>query len=314
MTDANLLLGRLDPTLGGKKQLDAKLAKKAMHEISSQIGLDEYGTSAGIIRITCENMASAAKLVTVDRGRDPRDFVPIVCGGAGPMHAAFVAESLGTKTVIVAANSGLTSAVGALVLPVRHDVEGTFYGNIENISISSLNRKLAALAREASAPLPKEGLNDEQIKMDRFAEMRYIGQSFEVMVSLPEGEITKSQVEEIKNRFHEAHKKEYFVSLEEFPIAFVNLRVVAYGSVGGLELPEFSRNGKTVGEAVRGRRQVFFGDDFVSTDIYDWDRLSPGHAVAGPSVIEMPNSTVILPPNWSASIDAHKNVIMTLGS
>lgn len=308
VTDANLLLGRIDPTLGGKVKLDTGLARKAVGKLMKSLNLDIYQASAGIIAIVCENMAFATKMVTFDRGRDPRDFVPVVFGGAGPMHACSVAESLGIPRVVIAANAGLTSALGAIVLPIRHDIECTYYAELDSLNLDELNRRYEELEEKIMKKLEEAGISEKEINITRVAEMRYVGQQYEVAIVVPNGDIGRKELDQITESFHRAHEKEFCSFSKEFSLAFVNLRVVGEGRPWKVDLRRFPKARDGSDTAIREKRSVYFENEFIETNIYDWNRLTYDHNLDGPAVVEMPNSCAVIPPGWAGVLDEFKNL------
>ena len=219
VTDANLLLGRLEPTLGGKLRLDAEAAERALATVAEPLGLTVPACAEGIVRLCVEQMAAAMKLVSIDRGRDPRDYRLVSFGGAGPMHAAEIAALIGSETVIVPPLAGVASAFGATMMDVRHDVEATFYMACEQADLAALNDQLGALDGEGTARLEAEGFPAAEIVLTRSAGMRYVGQSYEVDTPLPAGELDADAVRAVAAEFNACHLREHGVASDDFAAA-----------------------------------------------------------------------------------------------
>jgi N-methylhydantoinase A len=313
VTDANLVLGRLDPTLGGKLELDMEAARRAIEKVAKPLGMDVFTCAEGIVRICAENMASAIKLVTVDRGRDPRDHALVSFGGAGPLHACAIARSVGITTVIVPPFAGVASAFGATVLDVRHDFETTLYMPCASADVAELNRRYEALEAEAREVLAKEGFSPEEIELHRSAAMRYIGQSYEVDTPVPGGLLTEASVAAIEAEFHRVHEREYGVASPEFSVAFVNLRVTAQGKTPKPPLTALGeRPSADGGSPVKGRRTVHFAGASVEVDVVDGGRLDRGYTLTGPAIVEHADSTVFVEPGVHARVDEHGNLLLSV--
>ena len=229
VTDANLILGRLHPSLGGKFTLETEAAERAIDGVARAIGLSRIETAEGINRISCEAMAQAVKGVVVDRARDPRDYVLASFGGAGPMHACFVAQTMNVPTVLVPAHAGVASAFGAIAMNLRHDLESFLYAALDSIDTGQLNACYDALEARGRALLAADGIAEAEMVLTRTAQMRYEGQTFEVECAIPSQRIEAQGLPGIAEAFHAAHEKDYGVHSEDFPIVFVALGVTAIG-------------------------------------------------------------------------------------
>lgn len=312
VTDANLVLGRVDPTLGGKLHLDAGRARAALEEVGAHIGLGAVETADAMIRVVMENMASAIKLVSLDRGRDPRDYVLVSFGGAGPMHAAYIARSIGIPRVVVPLHAGVGSAMGGLLMDLRFDVERTFFVGCDAADPEELNRTLAEMEAEATRILQAEGVGITAIKVHRIGRMRYSGQSYEVDTPIPEGHLSREDIHRIVQAFHEAHRREYGVANSEFPVAFVNLRITATGVIDKPDLQPNPREESRSGSALRGTRQVYFDGGFTTTPVYDALHLAVDREIAGPAIVEHPETCIVVPPGARAQLDGSGNLILTV--
>jgi N-methylhydantoinase A len=312
VTDANLLLGRLDPTLGGKMQLDVAAAEAAVRSVADSLGLDVLECAEGIVRICAENMASAIKMVSIDRGRDPRDHALVSFGGAGAMHAWAIAPSVGIETIIVPPFAGVASAFGATMMDVRHDVETTFYMPCDDADLGQLNARFAELEAEGLGRLKQEGFSEDDVELTRTAGMRYVGQSYEVDTPIRAGTLDAASVEQIKRDFNLEHEREHGVSSNEFAIAFVNLRVTAIGKVDKPDPREgFGRKDRDTGDAHKGTRNVYFDGAFVESSVYDGALLGSQDEFEGPAIIEYADAEIVVPPRMTVRTDDASNVILT---
>ena len=315
VTDANLLLGRLEPTLGGKMVLDRDAAHRAVAEIGRRVGLDPIAAAEGIVSICTENMAQAIRLALAERGRDPRDFALASSGGAGAMHACWIARSLGIPTVIVPAYAGVASAYGATRMDLRYDLERFFYSPLAETSPEDLERRYRALEEEGRALLSREGIALAAVRLKRTAQMRYVGQSYEVLTPIPDR--VGATLDEVRANFHKSHLREYGVASEEFEPAFVSLGVTALGVVAGhgsrdsQAVPASARKGDTA-NVIKGERDVIFDGKAIRTALYDAAALRPGRRIEGPAIVEHEHSCTALAPASSAMVDAEGNLSITV--
>lgn len=309
VTDANLVLGRISPDLSGKFTLDIAAAEKAIATVAEPLGMTIHECAEGILAILCENMAGAIRMVSSDRGRDPRDHAMVAFGGAGGLSAFETARGAGVEKVVVPPYGGVACAFGAITMDVRHDLDSTFYHPLAEVDMAAFNTALNELEEHARELLASDGANSESVTVDRFAAMRYIGQSYEVTTPLPDGELTEASLEEIKKAFYVAHEQEYGVYSEEFPVAVVNLRITA---VGVTHKPAASAmaGAATSGEGKPKKRQAYFGGQFVEIDVYDPASTSIGLQVDGPAIIEQDHGGVVIPPEAKAHVDQFGNIIV----
>jgi N-methylhydantoinase A len=310
ITDANLLLGRLHPSLSDKFELDVAAAEKAMDALAGKIGLSRLETAEGMVKISCETMAQAVKGVVVERARDPRDFVLASFGGAGPMHACFVAEAMNIPKVVVPAQAGVASAFGATAMNIRHDVETFLYGPLEEVDLDRLNEAFAEIERSGRSLLAADGIEGDKVIITRTAQMRYVGQTYEVDTPISNGILTAFDLKKIADDFHAAHKREYGVSSEDFPIAFVALGITAIGKLDAP--PTFNFAMKTVESSEPKQRPVYFDGQWHETKVYDAAKVPVGATLQGPSVVEYRDSVAVLPPRSQGVVDKTGNLVVSL--
>lgn len=311
ITDANLVLGRLNPSLSDKFTLDVEAAERAIDGLAAKIGLSRLETAEGMIRISCETMAQAVKGVVVARARDPRDFVLASFGGAGPMHACFVAKAMNIPKVVIPVQAGVASAFGATAMNIRHDIESFHYAPLDEVRVEDLNRIYADLEDKARQRLIADGVDVANMKVTRTAQMRYVGQTYEVDTDIPEGALTQDQIAGIADAFHRAHRREYGVSSDDFPIAFVALGITAVGEMKAAPNFDFATRSKAVNGSTR---QVYFDGKWITSSLYNHEELGAGSKVSGPGIVEYPDSIAILPPGCDGVVDNSGNLIVTVAN
>ncbi|MFT9846430.1 hydantoinase/oxoprolinase family protein [Aneurinibacillus sp. REN35] len=315
VTDANLVLGRLNPTLSGKFQLDYEAAVTAIRTVAEPLGLSVLDCAEGIIEIVCENMAGAIRMVSTDRGRDPRDQTLVSFGGAGGLHAYNVARAAGINRILIPPFAGVACAFGATTMEVRHDLEATFYMPVEGLNPIELTRAFDKLEKECRHLLETDGITAQQMTFERNALMRYIGQSYEVPTPVPIGDLDAAMVAEVAASFHGEHEREYGVSSESFPVSFVTLRVTGYGQIVKPEANDLAEvlgeSGLSKEHAAKEQREVYFGGQHYMVEVYDPTHLSEGQLIYGPAVIEQPDSGIVLPHHALAQVDQYGNIIIT---
>lgn len=296
VTDANVVLGYIGPetALGGELTLDVEAARDALARLADEAGLDgALAAARGVYRVANADMARAIRSVTVERGHDPREFGLVAFGGAGPMHAAALAESLDIGTVVVPRPSGVLSAVGLLAADEKHDAVRTHRTGLSAADSDAIEGIYADLEAEVRA----DAAGDPDI--ERAADLRYAGQSFELTVSV--GAFDPETVEE---RFHAAHERTYGYRMDE-AVELVNLRASA---TVPRETPRLAHEG--AGDAAIGTREAYFPNvGHRETTVYDRERLASGERVEGPAVLEQAESTTVVPPGWAGGIDANGTLV-----
>ncbi|WP_266083359.1 hydantoinase/oxoprolinase family protein [Haladaptatus caseinilyticus] len=310
ITDAHLILGRLDPEtyLGGTRTLDEEAAHDSIAELAEKLDMDVLEAAEGILEIANENMAAAVRETTIERGQDPRDYSLVGFGGCGPMHAGEVARSLDVSSVIIPSASGVLSAVGGTVMDIRYNDDKTFYTPVEAVDPSELEAEFQDLEQEILARFSEGGATPEEISFERTAEMRYVGQTYEVDVPVTDESLDAGTIEQLIETFHEQHEQEYGISSDQFPVTFVNLRVA-----GSRQTVDHGfRNAEMSGghDDGSGTRDVYFNSEWQETSIYYRGDLEPGMNLDGPAIVEDDHSTITLNPGMNASVDKHENIII----
>lgn len=312
VTDANLLLGRLEPTLSGKFTLDKKAAEAAIEPVAKAMGMSVLDAAEGIVAINCETMAHAVKATMTARGRDPRDFVLASFGGAGPMHACFVAKALSIPRVVVPTYAGVASAFGATVMDIRHDLEAFHHVTLEAADPARIESVLEELEAHGRRLLSDDGIGAAQMQFSRSAQMRYQGQTYEVTVPLPDGKLVTASLGKLAQSFQEVHQIEYGVASDEFLPEIVSLGVTAIGQMSRL------KGAPAAPKAVAGKpsdarkRQVRFDGKWIETPVHDGTVLQPDATVSGPAVVEYDHAIAVLPPGSSGRVDSHFNLVISI--
>ena len=310
ISDAHVVLGRLDPDrfLGGRMTLDRDAAVAVVQELSVQLGLGLLETAEGILTIANSNMARAIRSRTIEKGHDPREFTLVAFGGAGPLHAAEVADVLEIPEVLVPPHPGITSAAGLLTSDLKYDQMRTVFQLQGSVDIHRLNRELDELETELRTRLDRDGVPGEDVEVVRALDCRYVGQGYELRLTLSPGPFS----EEALAGFHPLHEREYGTAHAD-PIEIVNARVTAIGRRPSLAAAP-SRTGESGPSLVGESDSVFRVDgdlQTVTTRFYDRDRLAPDERCAGPAVVFHLDTTTVVPPGWSARADASGNLILT---
>lgn len=306
-TDANVMLGRLGTSLaGGKITLDPSLAAEAVQEtVATPFGMELHKAAEAIIAVANANMANAVRLLSISRGYDPRDFALVAFGGAGALHGAAVARELSIPTVIVPLNPGVTSALGCLLVDVQHDFSESFMADASAVSPAEMQKAFVRMEEQAVERLAHEGVAQEDMALQRTVEMMYQGQWRSLAVSAP------AQIDSICSlieAFHNEHEREFNYRREEAPVSIFRIAVKAIGIVPKAEIPKYDVSPHKP-EPV-GRRSVWFDGVAHDAAVYERDRLTAGAAFAGPAIVEQFDSTTVVPPGMSATVDGFLNILI----
>lgn len=312
VTDADLLLGYLDPEffLGGQMRLDVAAARQAVERLAHKLGLDVPACAAGICAVVNENMAAAARLHVIERGHDPRRFVLIASGGAGPCHALGVARLLGVRQVILPMGAGTLSSVGCLTAPLSFALDRTAVAPLEGLDWEAVEALLGAMEVEARGALAAAGAQEDRIDLHRSVDMRMVGQIHHIRVPLPHGRIGPHLRQPLVDAFHASYQRLFAVSQHAAPLEVVTWHVVARQPASPPAGRIVSRAGE---EACKGRRRAYFAGAFVETPVYDRYTLQPGAVVSGPAIVEERESTALLHPGDYATVDHEGNLVVEVG-
>ena len=317
LTDALLVLGALDEAsfLGGRMAIRADLAKAAVARcVGEPLGMSPERAAAGIVRVLTSQVALAMRSITVERGYDPREFSLLAFGGAGPTLAVHLARELGIPSVVVPEDPGNFCAFGMLVSDIRHDVVRTRIGLLDEVPRAELATLFDELRAECAAGLAEQGVARDRMALEQYVDMRYVGQSYEVMVPLREtsGEMDFSRLE---SDFHQLHERRYGHKAPGERVEVVAFRVRGVGLIGK---PRWQSEPLTADDAPRplGERAQLFdvGRGFEPTPVYRRSALKPGARLRGPAIVEEPSSTTILGPDHVLSLDGFWNLRIDLNA
>ena len=318
VTDANLVLGRLDPHdfLGGGMKLDPAAAHAAISRLAGELGLPVNETAEGVLTIINSNMANAIRSRTVQKGIDPRGFSLVAFGGAGPLHGAEVAAMLGIPEVIVPPYPGITSAMGLLTTDIKYDAIRTQFQVSGAVDLDRLNADCQAMEAQLSAQFEADRIPTGDVTFQRVGDLRYVGQGYELKIPIPAGTVATEAMEEVFAAFHKAHAAEYGHAFEASPIEIVNIRVSGIGRMPKLNRLEPPQGGSFEAALVRTARCVFrVGGELGSfeTPVYQRGLLPVGERFAGPAIILQKDSTTVVTPGASGIVHPSGSIIVTLG-
>ena len=311
VTDANVVLGHLPPSLlGGEMQLDADAARTSVQTIADAMGLDSVEEAAeGILAIVNENMAGALRLVSVQRGHDPREFALVAYGGAGPLHANAVAEIMGSFPVLVPPAPGLLCAIGDLVADFRDEFAQTYIRVLGDADGDEVGSILDALGERAREWLDAEGIDDDARSITHTADMRYHRQGYEIPVTIAPDE-ARGGLDGLEERFNVLHEQLYGFRMPGTACEIVNLRAIGSGAVPKPELPVGSAGTTDASDAVAEEHEIVFKGERLATKIYDRAKLAPGHRFDGPAIVTEFDSTTVVLPGYAAEVDVNFNILI----
>ncbi|MDD9984514.1 MAG: hydantoinase/oxoprolinase family protein, partial [Gammaproteobacteria bacterium] len=310
VTDANVVLGRLPPSLlGGEMALEADAASAAVGKIARALNLDVYQAAQGILDIVNENMFGALRLVTVQKGLDPRDFALVAFGGAGPLHGNALGILAGCFPVIVPPTPGVLSALGFLCSDTKNEFARTYIRTIEEADPNHVRTVLSALGEQARTWLRDEGVSEAEQTVRFEADVRYLRQGYEFSLDVTPDPLANGGREELQDRFGARHEQLYGFRLDH-PVELVNLRAVGAAGVVKVSFPRFEQGDSDPRDAVTDETRVFFGREFVPALVYDRARLRSGHIVRGPAVITQPDTTTVIHPGHAGEVDEYLNVLI----
>ncbi|MGO4676734.1 hydantoinase/oxoprolinase family protein [Bosea sp. 2YAB26] len=314
VTDANVVLQTLNPThlLGGRMPIDQARSKQAIGRLAEQLGLDLMATAQGIISVVTANMAKAIRVISVQRGHDPRDYALVAFGGAGPLHAARLARELEMKRIVVPRNPGIGCALGLLLTDLRANFATTRLATLGDGLVPDMAEIFAGLEAQAEHWFAEENVTPADRELKRTADLRYHGQNYELAIDVPDGPITPTTIRALADGFAEAHKRLYGFVAEGEPVQLVTYRVEAIGFVPKAEFRPEPDAGPDASAAIMGRREVWFTETggFVDCALYDREKLKSGNLIEGPAIIEQMDATTVLLPGMTARVEPYLNLIL----
>ncbi len=316
VTDANIILGKLnqEKILGGRFAVYPDLAKEAIQKnICNKTDLDMVEAANGIISVINSSMMRAVRLVSVERGHDIREFTLMAFGGAGPLHACEIAKELGIRRVIIPSSPGTLCSLGLLMADVKFDLSRSNIMIAKSQNIDMINEIFDSIKNEGKEALDKEGVAENRRNYQRFIDARYEFQNYEISIELPDCPMTEEVLLKAVKDFHKEHEKNYGYYNDKNRVQIVNYRISAIGDIDKpclteLPLDPFAK----LPLPIESRKVLFQGEpDFIKTNVYQREELAPGCTFAGPAILEQMDSTIVIPPNWTAETDGFSNLVLT---
>lgn len=312
VTDANLALGRLNPDyfLGGELRLDVDAARAALETLAEPLDLTVEDAAASIVELVDFNMVNAIRLVSIDRGLDPRDFTLMSFGGAGSLHAANLAEILSIPEVLIPIHQGVFSAFGLMTADMRVDESVTASFRSDLIDLDRINTVIHGLRERALDRLQREGYTGRPM-LEEVIEMRYLGQNYSTEIPIPlgeDGKVGEAELTTIVTRFHATHKRLYGYEIPNEIIEFVHFKVAA---IGPTQKPALRTIATGTGATAEATRQVYYrGDGWLDASVYARNTLLAGDSLTGPAIVEEPTATTLMHPGQSADVDPYGNLMV----
>ena len=314
VTDANVVLQTLNPMhlLGGRMDVRQDLARAAIERLAASLRMDLMATAQGIISVVTANMARAIRVISVQRGHDPRDYTLVAFGGAGPLHAARLAKELDIGRILVPRNPGILCAMGLLLTDLRADFAMTRLHTLSPAALPDIADAFHELRAQADAWFEEEGIAPNARRITRTVDMRYAGQNYELPVPLPDGEIGPATLDALAEGFAAAHQRMYGFIAEDEPVQLVTFRIEAAGVVPKASFQRHPDAGSDASTAIIAHRDVWLPEagGFVLCPVYDRDRLRCGNRIAGPAIVEQMDATTLVLPGMTARVEPYLNLIL----
>ena len=303
VTDANLFLGRINAKffLGGRMRLEADKVSGYLGRFSKKLGMSSVKAAEGIIDIAIANMARAIKVISVEKGFDVRDYTLVSFGGAGGLHACELAESLLIKKILVPRNAGVLSALGMILADIIKDYSKSKLLKVKEDDYSKILNLFKPLISQGMKDVLSEGVNKSSVSIENYVDMRYVGQSHELMLPFKDGYI---------ENFHKLHKKTYGYSNADYELEVVNIRVRIIGKTRKPSLRKRVINDSMKGESSTQETRCYFRGKWLKTDVYNWNSVRTNSRIKGPALIVEDTSTTFLPPEYICNVDNYENLII----
>ena len=317
VTDADLVLGYLNPSyfLGGRMPLDLDSARKAIREkVADPLGISIEKAAWGIHQVVDENMANAAKVHIVEKGEDPKAYSLVAFGGAGPVHAFWVAEKIGAPVVICPPSAGVASAGGFLLVPISFDFVRTFISRLDQFQFELVNGLFDEMESEGRKMMKDAGVHEDEIRIVRSCDMRYLGQGHEINVPISAGVLDGSKVSSLKESFERQYEAIYYRLNPMLPIQCINWRMTVSGKSPSLPADREKMRYASPDQAIKGTRQVYLPEKegFEPCTVYDRYLLFPGVEIKGPAVVEENESTTVIGSQGSAAVDENGCIVIRI--
>jgi len=288
--------------------------EKALNAVGGKLGVSSDEVARGIIRIANNNMVNALKLVSLNRGFDPRDFTLVAFGGGGAMHAVALGMELGVKKVVIPAGASVFSAWGMMMSDLRRDYFVTKLADLKDGAAAMIENLFSESETLAKEQFAAEGIDAPKVKFLRYGKFRYQNQEHTTEVLIDGGTITQARLQEIETDFHETYEREYTYRLKA-PVELVGIHLVAFAEVGKLKMQEKPLGNSDASPATKSTRKVDYALEGVhDATIYDGTKLQPGMQVKGPAVIEDPGTTIVIHPDNRGEVDGFGNIHIHLGA
>jgi N-methylhydantoinase A/oxoprolinase/acetone carboxylase beta subunit len=309
VTDANLVLGRLVPEffLGGKMDIFPKRSREALENLAKKINKSLIETAAGIIEIANANMEKAIRVISIERGFDPRNFALFSFGGAGGMHAVDIASHLKMPRVIVPKNAGVLSSLGLLMADSIKDYSKSILKTAEKTSKEELENHFKKLKEKSLKSMKEDGFKEDEVAIFSFLDLRYQGQSYEITIPYS---IKKASDLSFISDFYKAHKKLYSYHHEERAVEIVNIRVKAVGTTKKIKLKKLPPKDKDPERAFMKKQAIHYNGKTGQASVFKRALLATGNEINGPALIVDSESTTFLPPSYSLEVDGFLNLII----
>jgi N-methylhydantoinase A len=312
VTDAHAVLGRIgNGLLGGEMKLDVNKARKAIQgKLANYLEMSVEEVAEGILRVANANMVRAIRVMTIEKGIDPRRFVIMPFGGAGALHAYALAEALEIGRVVIPVAPGNFSAFGLLAAPIRYDGSCTYRVHEKDCDPERMEYLYAQLDKQIREEMIRDKVSPDAVHFERTADIRYFGQAYELKIILPEGKISDSLKKQIIPDFHRLHEKFYGFKKEQNPVEFVALRLAVVGNTDNSKLYVIQKNIHIMDAKPDYERKVYFNGSWINAGVYQREKLKMGIKINGPAIIEEQGATTVIGPLNYAEIDSYMNIVI----
>lgn len=308
------MLGRVgEKLLGGKMHLDVAAARKAIEEkLAVKLNMTVEEVAEGILRVANSNMVRAIRVMTVERGIDPRKFVLLPYGGAGALHAVELARTLDIGTVVIPIAPGNFSAFGLLVAPIRYDEVCTYHKHEKDVSFDHMEEKFEKLEAEARKEMARDGVSESSVSFERKIDIRYFGQAYELTISVPNSPVNQLVWDKLVNDFSDAHERSYGFKKND-PMELVSLRLSVVGEMDKSNLYSKGEISKELPKPEEIRKAYFMGE-WLDTAVYKRDALKAGNSFIGPAIIEETGATSVVGPGDKVTVDERMNLVVKIAN
>ncbi|MBA4115322.1 MAG: hydantoinase/oxoprolinase family protein [Rubrobacter sp.] len=313
VTDANVVLHRIPPgvALGGTMEMDESAAREAVKKVAEPLGMSIEEAAEAIVEIVNENMHAALRVVSIERGHDPREFGLVGFGGAGPMHANALGRLIRSRSVIIPPTPGVMSAFGFLSSDIQNEFPETYLRIAEETPASELKSRVESLMSQADEWLDGEGVGKDEKQFDLYADCRYYLQNIQIPCRFELDDLMGDNSTFLREQFEEAHRQRYDFDLPDSPLEIATIRVIGRGTIKGVSLTESENGaGKDASGAVMRTDTVFFGGKWMETPVYERGALRAGNVIEGPAIVAQNDTTTVLEPGYGGTVDRFGNIMI----